>query len=153
MKDRQQKKSLDGGKKIFVISTNSITREAQNSLLKIFEEPTEGTHFFLILSSSRILIPTLKSRLHVIPSISSKGENENEKEDIAAELKELQRLTIEGNISNDNLANRLKNLSNKLNSTIENPTVPVEDSFLIILYLVLYKSKMYVNSILIFHLK
>lgn len=54
-------------------------------------------------------------------------ENENKKEDIAAELEELQRLTIEGNISKDNLVNRLKNLSNKLNSTIENPTVPVED--------------------------
>jgi hypothetical protein len=51
----------------------------------------------------------------------------DEKEDITKELQELQRLNEEGNISKDNLANRLKNLSNKLNSTIENPTVPVED--------------------------
>ena len=65
LKDRQQKKSFTGGRKIFVVATNFITREAQNSLLKIFEEPTEGTHFFLILPSSRVLIPTLRSRLEI----------------------------------------------------------------------------------------
>jgi len=54
------------GKKIFVIAFNFITREAQNSLLKTFEEPTEGTHFFIITPSSEILLPTLKSRLFLI---------------------------------------------------------------------------------------
>lgn len=54
--------------------------------------------------------------------------NEDEKENIAKELAELQRLNEEGNISKDNLANRLKNLSNKLNaSNTENSQVPLED--------------------------
>ncbi len=66
LKERQQNRSWSGGKKIFVVSTDSITREAQNSLLKIFEEPTEGTHFFLILPSAEILLPTLRSRLQII---------------------------------------------------------------------------------------
>src|SRR3989344_6076027 len=36
----------NGGKKIFVIEADSINMPAQNSLLKMFEEPTENTHFF-----------------------------------------------------------------------------------------------------------
>jgi hypothetical protein len=54
--------------------------------------------------------------------------NKDEKEEIAKELAELQRLNEEGNISKDNLANRLKNLSNKLNlANTENSQVPFED--------------------------
>lgn len=55
-------------------------------------------------------------------------DSKDEKEEIAKELAELQRLNEEGNISKDNLANRLKNLSNKLNaSNTENSQVPLED--------------------------
>lgn len=55
-----------GGKKIYMITTNSMTHEAQNALLKVFEEPTEGAHFFLIIPSAGILLPTLKSRLVIM---------------------------------------------------------------------------------------
>ncbi len=67
LQERQIRKSL-GGKKIFVISTNFITREAQNSLLKVFEEPTTETHFFILTPSAESLLPTLKSRLVIIKS-------------------------------------------------------------------------------------
>lgn len=50
-------------KKIFVISANFMTRGAQNSLLKILEEPRAGTIFFLLLPAGVELLPTLKSRL------------------------------------------------------------------------------------------
>lgn len=50
-------------RKVFVISANFITRDAQNSLLKMFEEPRADTVFFLILPEATALIPTLKSRL------------------------------------------------------------------------------------------
>ena len=53
------------GKKIFVISLDTITHEAQNALLKIFEEPTPGTHFF-ILASQNTFLPTFLSRLQVV---------------------------------------------------------------------------------------
>ncbi len=59
-----------GGKKIFLIIANKINREAQNALLKIFEEPTPDTHFFLVMPSSEGLLPTLKSRLFIIQSES-----------------------------------------------------------------------------------
>ncbi|MEI6238073.1 MAG: hypothetical protein WCP15_00890 [bacterium] len=49
--------------RIFVILANSITNEAQNSLLKVFEEPYPRTHFFLIIPSLGNLLLTLKSRL------------------------------------------------------------------------------------------
>lgn len=67
--DRQQQKSI-GERKIFALAVNSITREAQNSLLKIFEEPTAGTHFFLIVRSVENLLPTLKSRAVVLKTKS-----------------------------------------------------------------------------------
>jgi DNA polymerase-3 subunit delta' len=53
-------------KRIFIIEFNSITLEAQNALLKIFEEPHEGTHFFLIIPNISLLLPTVRSRLFVI---------------------------------------------------------------------------------------
>ncbi len=66
IKDFQSNKALVGDKKILVIKTNFITHEAQNSLLKVFEEPTQGTHLFLLMPSSENILPTLKSRLMVI---------------------------------------------------------------------------------------
>lgn len=55
-----------GSKKIFIISANSFLLEAQNSLLKVFEEPIENTHFFVLTPSVSVFIPTLLSRFYVI---------------------------------------------------------------------------------------
>ena len=68
---------VEGGKRIFVIECDGMTHEAQNSLLKIFEEPNEHTHFFLLMPSVEVLLPTLRSRLLVI-----EFERENEKESL-----------------------------------------------------------------------
>jgi DNA polymerase-3 subunit delta' len=62
----------EGIKRIFIIESSGITHEAQNALLKIFEEPNKDNHFFLIMPSSEVLLPTLRSRLLII-----KGEQEN----------------------------------------------------------------------------
>jgi DNA polymerase III delta prime subunit len=62
----QSMKPVIGEKKVFIVYVNSITSEAQNSLLKVFEEPTPGTHFFVISTSQRILLPTLRSRMVVV---------------------------------------------------------------------------------------
>lgn len=53
-------------KKIFVLTMNGITVEAQNSLLKLLEEPAEYAHFFLIVPSAHLLLPTVKSRMTTI---------------------------------------------------------------------------------------
>lgn len=56
----------DGAKKIFVIAFNAIFHEAQNALLKTLEEPTAHTHFFFLVRSSEILLPTVRSRMQII---------------------------------------------------------------------------------------
>lgn len=58
-----RKSFAQDGKKIFVIESDAITLEAQNSLLKMFEEPTENTYFFVLGNCVNNLIPTLASRL------------------------------------------------------------------------------------------
>ncbi|MDO8593909.1 MAG: hypothetical protein Q7R93_00120 [bacterium] len=65
------------GKKIFIISARGITKEAQNALLKVFEEPPPDTHFFLVVPSVEILLPTLRSRLEfLIPASDSGNQNQ-----------------------------------------------------------------------------
>jgi len=54
------------GKKIFYVSPERFTLEAQNALLKTLEEPTADTHIFLSVRERDSLIPTLLSRLQVI---------------------------------------------------------------------------------------
>src|SRR3989344_3817969 len=63
LKEMASRKSFSGGKKIFVVGAQFFTREAQNSLLKLFEEPAQDVHFFIITRSGDALLPTLLSRL------------------------------------------------------------------------------------------
>jgi DNA polymerase III delta prime subunit len=55
-----------GEHKVVVIAASRAYHEAQNALLKIFEEPPRGTHLFLILPSLGNLLPTLRSRVQVL---------------------------------------------------------------------------------------
>jgi len=54
------------GKKIFILSMTGATSEAQNALLKLLEEPAEYAHFFLIIPSAHLLLPTVRSRVSLI---------------------------------------------------------------------------------------
>jgi DNA polymerase-3 subunit delta' len=56
-----------GDRKLIVIATGRLFHEAQNALLKLFEEPTEGTTLVLVVPSEGILLPTLRSRLITLP--------------------------------------------------------------------------------------
>lgn len=62
LQERASKKALEGNVKIFVLVYTAITREAQNALLKLFEEPVAGTYFFLITPQRDTLLPTFLSR-------------------------------------------------------------------------------------------
>ena len=61
-------KSFGAEKKIFIVGANSFSLDAQNILLKMFEEPIENTHFFLIVPDAHILLRTLVSRFYLISS-------------------------------------------------------------------------------------
>lgn len=54
------------GKKIFIICANNFSLDAENALLKMFEEPIENTHFFLIVPDTNALLKTFVSRFYVI---------------------------------------------------------------------------------------
>ena|SRR3989344_510696 len=56
----------NSARKIFIISANNFLLEAQNSLLNIFEEPIENTHFFIIVPDANTLLKTLASRCYFI---------------------------------------------------------------------------------------
>ncbi|MDO8565114.1 MAG: hypothetical protein Q7R67_00605 [bacterium] len=69
-------------KKIFFIAPEKLTHEAQNALLKTFEDPYPDTHFFLSVREEALVLPTLRSRMqtvHVKSSASDTKENEAEK--------------------------------------------------------------------------
>lgn len=48
--------------KIIVIMANSFRNEAQNFLLKLFEEPPKNIKFLLVSPSRNLLLPTVRSR-------------------------------------------------------------------------------------------
>ncbi|MEK7135194.1 MAG: hypothetical protein AAB780_00615 [Patescibacteria group bacterium] len=54
------------GRKVFLLSPEKVSLEAQNALLKTFEEPIADTHFFLILREESLVIPTLLSRMQKV---------------------------------------------------------------------------------------
>ncbi len=86
--------------KIFVIFANFLTKDAQNSLLKIFEEPRAETIFFLILPSSTDLLPTFKSRLIFGKVDDKKNDSEYNAEDFL-DAKIGKRLTMVAKIVKD----------------------------------------------------
>lgn len=66
VREQQALKAIAYTRKIFVLEVYSMTVEAQNALLKIFEEPSAGTHFFIVTSSADVFLPTLRSRVIVV---------------------------------------------------------------------------------------
>lgn len=55
---------------VFFIGASSVTSEAQQALLKLFEEPQIGTTFVLLIPHGALL-PTLKSRMLPHPALSA----------------------------------------------------------------------------------
>lgn len=66
IKDWHSKLGITEGKRICILATKFINREAEQTLLKIIEEPAEKTHFFIIVPDKSILLDTIISRTHVI---------------------------------------------------------------------------------------
>ncbi len=57
-----------GEHKVVIIAASRAYHEAQNALLKLFEEPPQGTYMFLVLPTLGSLLPTLRSRMQVLRS-------------------------------------------------------------------------------------
>ena len=66
-------KSFSSKKRVFLVSVNSFSLDAQNVLLKMFEEPVPDTHFFLVVPDANALLKTLVSRFYLISPKSDFG--------------------------------------------------------------------------------
>ena len=75
IKDWHSKSGITDGKRICIIATKFINREAEQTLLKIIEEPAENTHFFIIVPDSSVLLPTIISRTHIIKTEQQDNKN------------------------------------------------------------------------------
>lgn len=54
------------GAKVVIVAASRAYHEAQNALLKLFEEPPPHTYLFLIVPTLGGLLPTLRSRVQVL---------------------------------------------------------------------------------------
>lgn len=70
--------------KIIVIMANSFRIEAQNSLLKLLEEPPRNIKFLIVAPSKNLLLPTIRSRL-----ICQKHKKIKEKKFLNLDIKKL----------------------------------------------------------------
>ncbi len=75
LKNKSSMTPLLGDKKVFILELSSLTLEAANALLKLFENPPGKTYFFVVSPSADIIIPTLRSRLTVIEFNKESEEN------------------------------------------------------------------------------
>jgi hypothetical protein len=65
LKERAAQKPAAGDAQVFLIQTRSISVPAQNALLKLLEEPQQGTHFFFVVPAPERLLKTVLSRVRV----------------------------------------------------------------------------------------
>ena len=66
LKDKVSNVSWVGDKKVAVIDgAEYLSPSAANALLKILEEPTKGSYFFLLSLSEQLLLPTNRSRCQI----------------------------------------------------------------------------------------
>jgi len=75
LRARASSRAIGGGRRVFIIATPTMTTEAQNVLLKTFEEPPAGALFFLIVPSPQALLSTLRSRMQTL-ALSSVAEED-----------------------------------------------------------------------------
>ncbi|MEI7765111.1 MAG: hypothetical protein WCI93_00830 [bacterium] len=80
LRTQSLEKGISTSKKVFVLSVNNFLIEAQNTLLKMFEEPIPNTMFFLVIPDSVVILPTLLSRLYLIRMKDDSNENQKEAE-------------------------------------------------------------------------
>lgn len=74
IRDRSALRGM-GGPRVFVIVASALTTEAQNALLKTFEEPPAQATFVLVVQSPETLLPTLRSRMQVLDIGTSTDES------------------------------------------------------------------------------
>ena len=63
---RSQYLPSEAPKKIFILTSASLMKEAANSLLKVLEEPPPSVHIMLLAENPSELLPTIRSRCAIV---------------------------------------------------------------------------------------
>lgn len=63
---RHHQRRLPTSPFIYLLAWEEVTKQAQNALLKVIEEPQSGTHFFLVVPRLSDLLPTIISRVQTV---------------------------------------------------------------------------------------
>ncbi len=71
--ERSARRNWSGAREFVIIEADRYTPEAQNALLKLFEEPREGLHFFVVGNRLTGFLPTLQSRMMIIEGETDGG--------------------------------------------------------------------------------
>ena len=87
-------KPVQASHRRFGLLVREITHEAQNALLKLFEDPPEHARFVLFIPREDQLLPTLRSRLHLV--VYGKRDTEADVTDEFLRLSYAERLKIIG---------------------------------------------------------
>jgi len=66
LRERAGLRPISAPRRVFVIAASTMTTEAQNALLKVFEEPPANALFILLVPSPDTLLSTLRSRVQRI---------------------------------------------------------------------------------------
>ena len=75
----EQTRSIQQTKHCIVIDdADAMSRDAQNALLKLLEEPVENVHFILTTHHETQLLPTIKSRTQMVQLLSISADQSQE---------------------------------------------------------------------------
>ena len=66
---RSARRNWSGKREFIVLIADRYTTEAQNALLKLFEEPRSDLYFFILGTRATDFLPTLRSRLMIIENL------------------------------------------------------------------------------------
>ena len=94
LRGRASSRAIAGDRRIFIVVCPGLNSEAQNALLKTFEEPSADAIFFFIVPSPDMLLPTLRSRTQRIslPGAVSQGQVDADEFIAAAPAKRIEML-------------------------------------------------------------
>jgi DNA polymerase III delta prime subunit len=75
LRERAAMKAVGQRGRIFILAAPTVAPDAQNALLKTFEEPPAGAKFFLVVPSPEMLLPTLRSRSQILELAGTKTDS------------------------------------------------------------------------------
>lgn len=113
--ERSQLKNF--GAATFFIATGSLTSEAQQALLKLFEEPQLGTTFILLVPHGT-LIPTLRSRMLPYPEVLKAESTSDAKKFLQSSQKDRSAYITKFLKNDENLHQRVQDLLNGLEQNL-----------------------------------